>query len=137
MKRLTTLVLVAAGLFSAAASAGDDTLYTTRLQGDLAVGQDGTLTLEITPASGYKWNQDYPAKMELANGKTVAFTKTVLKKAEGDITGDDKVGKVTLKAKGTAAGTETITGTMSFSLCNAETCQVLRQRPIPLAVTVK
>ncbi|MBT9557264.1 MAG: hypothetical protein IV100_14590 [Myxococcales bacterium] len=127
-------LLGASTAFAADPQAG---LYTTEVKGGLAVGKDGAIELVIKPAAGWKWNKDYPAKFELVNGKKVTFTKTLLKKAEGDIKGDDAAGKVAIKCRGIAAGSETVNGTMSFSLCNAETCQVLRQRAIPFAVTVK
>lgn len=112
-------------------------LYKVKLSANVARGAKQKIEIEITPSSGYKWNKDYPAKLQLKNGKKLEFAKTSFSKAEGDISGDEKGGKVVLMATAKEAGTETVEATVSFSLCNAETCQVLRQRPLPIPVTIK
>lgn len=112
-------------------------LYTVTVSANISRGDNQVIQVQITPAKDYHWNVDYPAKLQLKNGAKVQFAKTSFSKAEGDITGTEKVGTVTLKASAKDVGTEAIEATMSFSVCNKETCQVLRQRPLPIAVTVK
>jgi hypothetical protein len=140
LRSFFSLTAASIALFGASAAVAADPqagLYTTEVKGGLDVGKDGAIELVIKPAKGWKWNKDYPAKLELVNGQKVTFSKVALKKTEGDIKGDDTAGTVAIKGRGNAAGSETVSGTMSFSLCNEETCQVLRQRAVPFAVTVK
>ena len=139
MKTILACFALAAVAVATSARADDPQagLYTIKAEAAVGVGAGQTIALIITPAAGYKWNKDYPAKAQVPNGGKIEFAKAQFTKAEGDITGDDHGGKIVLKGTGKAAGTETLEATLSFSLCNEETCQVLRQRPYPLAVTVK
>jgi hypothetical protein len=141
MKRWTfgLIAMIAALTFCTTAGAENtgEGLYSTTLSGEIVVGKQGNLELTILPAKGYKWNKDYPAKIKLPESKLVSFSKQVLKARDGDITAKDKHGVAKMVCTGTTAGTEEITATANFSVCNNETCQVLRKRNVVLNLVVK
>ncbi len=129
--------VVAAMVLLFAMTAAADDLYRAELKGEYAVGQDGRVELVIHPAKGWKWNKDYPAKLTLGDGVRIAsFTKTVFKKTKGEITGDDANGKVAIPGKGVTAGTAPLAAKLSFSVCNKETCKLLKE-DLKLTLTVK
>ena len=115
----------------------DEGLLKIELSGSLLVGKTGELSLRMVPAKGYKWNAEYPAKLELKNGKNITFAQAKHTKAKGEIVADGRVGKVTLKATGRTAGEEQIEGILSASVYDKETCHVIRKRVIPLLVVVR
>ena len=140
MKTISLLAFVLALSISATAFADDpqSALFATDYRWGVSVGKSSDLTLRIVPKQGYHWNKDYPAKIVLKGGQKVAFGKLELKKATGEIKDDeDKAGVASVSARGVAAGDETIDATMSFSVCNKDTCQLIRERPVKLTVTVK
>lgn len=140
-RTLSTLAVL--GLLASPALADDAKdkkagLYKVDVAGaDLKVGADGKLTLTISPKTGYKFNKDYPTTVKVTSGSKVKFAKAKYKKSDGDVRTEDKKGVVTLSARGAAAGTETITAEASFSICDAETCHVLRKRKVEITVSVK
>ncbi len=140
-RTLSTLALLALAVSPALADDAKDKkagLYKVEVVGNLAVGQDGKIQLKISPAKkGYKFNKDYPTKVKLVSGTNVKFAKAVYKKSAGDVETKDNVGLVTLGARAATAGTETIQGEASFSICDAEVCHVLRKRKVSIQVTVR
>ena len=139
MKQFFGVVTFVAFLISAGLSFADEPetpTWTAEVAGSLQAGQEGTVTLTIRPADGYKWNTAYPAKLLLENGNIVTFEKQEFRKSRGDITGDDSHGEVRMTATGARAGAETITSTLKFSICNEQSCKLLTEE-IPLPVTVQ
>lgn len=112
-------------------------LYKASISGSLEVGKDGQLTLRIVPAKGYKWNKQYPAKLVLNNDANVSFSKTEYKQLKGEMKLDGKGCTVDIAAKAVKAGNADINAVMSMSICNEDTCHVLRKRKLTLAVAVK
>jgi len=142
MKKLITWACAAAAILvfapiSQAAPPASKGLYKAQLTGVLTAGKSGSVTLTITPAKGYKWNKEYPAKVELSDGTNVTFPKKKYLKVKNEIKGTDKAGTVVIKAAAKAAGKETLTATVSMSVCNKDTCKVLRKRKVPLTYTAK
>lgn len=142
MVKQTFLAAVLALTFIGGAALADDDkkagLYKVDVEGTLEVGKDGKLILKIAPAKeGYKFNKEYPTKVKVTSGDKVTFSKATYKQADGDVETKDKVGYVTLGARGKSAGTETITVEASFSICDKKVCHVLRKRKVPVAVTVR
>jgi hypothetical protein len=89
------------------------------------------------PGDGYKWNKEYPAKLELTDGVKVSFAKKQYKKVKGEIVADGKAGKVVIEGTGKVSGPATVNALMSFSICNAQTCKVLRKRKLSLKINIK
>jgi hypothetical protein len=142
MKKLFTvfLLVVISAFFLASTSAAappPEGLYRAELKGSLTVGKDGRLTLRIVPAKGYKWNKQYPAKLKFTDGTKISFAKKQYRQLKGEMTPENKNCKVEFTAKGNAAGRIAIDAEMSFSVCNEETCHVLRKRKLKISVNVK
>jgi hypothetical protein len=142
MKKFLTFFLLAviSAFFLASTSAAappPEGLYRAEIKGSLTVGKDGRFTLRIVPAKGYKWNKQYPAKLKLTDGKNISFAKKQYQQLKGEMTPVNKSCKVDIAAKGNAAGPVSIDAEMSFSVCNEETCHVLRKRKLKLSVNIK
>ena len=134
----TAAILALAGLLASPAWADEDKkagLYSVTVTGTLEVGKAGDIEVKVAPTQGYKWNTEYPAKCQLEGAAGLALGQDKFKK--GDFKNVEKSGVLTFKATGRTAGETTINAVMSFSMCNADTCHVLRKRKIPLKVTIK
>ncbi|MFT5430396.1 MAG: hypothetical protein ACI9OJ_001070 [Myxococcota bacterium] len=115
----------------------DEGLLKVELTGSLQAGQAGDLALRMVPAKGYKWNEEYPAKLEVKNGKSVTFAESKLSKVKGQIKADGRVGVATLKATSKRAGEEQVEFILSASVCDKETCHVIRKRVVPVLVVTR
>jgi len=134
---LVALALMVAGPAIAQDKSKDEGLLKVELTGSLSAGKAGELALRMVPAKGYKWNTEYPAKLELKNGKNVTFAEPKLSKVRGTIKADGRIGTATLKATAKAAGEEQVEGVLSASICDEETCHVIRKRVVPLLIVAR
>jgi hypothetical protein len=93
----------------------------------LQVGKEGNLRVTIAPKSGFKFNKEFPTKLELAPPpEGLTAPKPVLKRADGELAAD---GKFTFLAplRASRAGEFSIEATLKFSVCNDDKCVVQRQ----------
>ena len=141
MKKIFTLFLtVLLSVFFLASTSmakPPEGMYKASISGSLEVGKDGLLTLHIVPAKGYKWNKQYPAKLVLANDANVSFSKTEYKQLKGEMKAEGKGCTVDIAAKAAKAGNTEVHAVMSLSICNEETCHVLRKRKLKFSVAVR
>jgi len=113
-------------------------LAATKVEGDqyliqvdppaLRVSEAGALGVSIEGKAGFKFNRDFPTKLELGPAPDgLEFPKPKLKRADGVLDADGKV--FTFKAPMIAkrAGDYAIEATLKFSVCNEDKCVVQRQ----------
>jgi hypothetical protein len=113
-------------------------LAATKVEGDqyliqidppaLRVGEPGMLAVSIEGKAGFKFNRDFPTKLELGTAPDgLAFPKPKLKRDDGVLDADGKV--FTFKAPMIAgrAGVYAVEATLKFSVCNDDKCVVQRQ----------
>ncbi len=99
-------------------------------------GQAGKGTVTVTPAKGYKWNKDYPAKLTLDAPKKVKLAKTEYKQLAGDFKmGEKDAGVEVAYTAAAEAGEDAITGKLKFSVCNDKTC-LIEEAAVRIAVNV-
>jgi hypothetical protein len=114
-------------------------LAVTKVEGDqylvqieppaLQIGEAGALTVRIEGKAGFKFNRDFPTKLDLGTAPDgLQFPKPLLKRGDGSL---DDAGKVfTFKAPIVAkrAGEFALEATLKFSVCNEDKCVVQRQQ---------
>jgi hypothetical protein len=100
----------------------------------LTVGTAGELTIDVKPKPGYKINLEFPWKAKIVGGDNftvepqVGKDKWTLDKASASL-------KTPVTAK--AAGDGTVTAKVSFSVCNDNACDVIRDREVAVKVAAK
>ncbi len=101
---------------------------------ELAVGTAGELSIDVKPKPGYKINLEFPWKAKMDGGDNF----TVDAEAGKDSWTLDKASAL-LKAPVTAkaAGDGTVTAKVSFSVCNDNACDVIRDREVVVKVAAK
>jgi hypothetical protein len=113
-------------------------LATTKVEGDqylvqieppaLRLGDPGALTVSIEGKAPFKFNREFPTRLELGTAPDgLEFPKPLLKRGDGAL---DDAGKVfTFKAPIVAkrAGDFAVEATLKFSVCNDDKCVVQRQ----------
>lgn len=85
------------------------------------VGEKGSFTITLRPKAGYKVNGEFPVRFKTnAPPEGLAYTKAVLKREDGKFS--DSEGTFTVEFVGARAGTYTVGGTLSLSVCNDKNC---------------
>jgi hypothetical protein len=103
----------------------------------LSVGAKGTASVTIAALNGYKWNKEYPAKLLFkAAPKNIKLGKSEFKQMAGDFKVGDKKTDIAVSMQAKAAGKETITGVLKFSICNETAC-IIEKADVALAVSVQ
>ncbi len=99
-------------------------------------GKSADASVAVTPAKGYKWNKDYPAKLTFKEApQRVSLNKSEFRQSAGDFAAKDKATAVRVGLKGQEAGEEDVIGEIRFSVCNDVSC-VIEKTQVTLAVSV-
>jgi hypothetical protein len=132
LKKLSVLsvsvaALVALGLVALAPRAGhaDAAADGFTLRATAAGSADGGIVnVAIDVGPEYKWNKDYPAKVEVLGDLPagVAIAKRLLKASEGGIAATEKQATAAIPWTGTAATGASVTVQARFSICNDRVC---------------
>jgi len=96
-------------------------LLEAKPNGTYAVGQAGSVTIEITPRSGWHVNMDFPTDVELSGGAELGFAKPRLARADAAAFEEQRV-RFDAALTPTTAGARTASAVVHFATCNAETC---------------
>jgi len=100
------------------------------------VGATANTWVHVTPGKGYKWNLEYPAKLTIAGVPShVKLAKTIFKQLKGDFKATEKKASVKVAMVGTSAGTETLTGKLKLSVCDANVCHI-EKADVKFTVTI-
>jgi hypothetical protein len=126
---------------TAAASAGPDvkgaeakgpsfTAYMSASSGYKA-GKPGTVTAVVNALGDYKVNPEYPFKVKLDGPPAgISFPETTVR----NVNRSEKKATISIPFTPEKAGTATISGTCSLSVCRATECVIDK---VPVSVTVK
>lgn len=93
-------------------------------------GQAGTVTAVVNALGDYHINQEYPYKVALNDVAGVSFPEKTVK----NVSRGEKRATISIPFTAEKAGSATITGTCSLSVCTAENCVIEK---VPLSVSVK
>lgn len=111
---------------------------------DAKAGSEATATIQVTPGPEYKVNVEFPTKLTLENAEGVTLAKAEFKaggpsKDKGDADSfDDHKLTFTVKLTPTAAGAQTVKGSLKFAVCDkaGSTC-LAKKEPIAIQVAAK
>lgn len=99
--------------------------------GKYKAGEPGVVTAVVNALGEYKVNKEYPYKFTLnAAPSGVSYGETVVR----NVARGEKRASISIPFTPSSAGTATISGTYSLSVCTAEKCLIEK---VPLSVTVK
>ena len=109
----------------AAAQAPTDDHTLTVTAAPASAGKPGDLAVTITPKGNWKWNPEYPARLEVELPAAATIAKQTFKGLDGDFRADGKtmIAQTTWQA---AAGTHKATIKGRFGLCDAHVCIIKR-----------
>ena len=118
--------------------ANEGKYYSTSVTpGELAVSEKGTVVLSLVPGSGYKWNDEYPAKFKLTTPATVSLGKKEFSFKNKDIETDKKEARLSLPLTISAQGPQKIEVKGSFSVCTETFCKIMRDEEFSITVQGK
>lgn len=102
----------------------------------LKAGASADAKVTVTPATGYHWNLEYPAKLVFEGSPSkVALTKKEFNQLSGDFRASETKADIAVALQGKDPGKETLKGELKFSVCNDTTC-LIKSAPVELAVVV-
>ena len=99
-------------------------------------GEKANVTVTVVPATGYKWNEDYPSKFSVSSEGDLTFSATEFKSSRKDIVKKGKEAAFTLDLVAATAGPHPITLEGGFSVCNETSCKIFRKKVITLNLDV-
>lgn len=99
-------------------------------------GEKTTVTVTVVPATGYKWNEDYPAKFTVSSDGDLTLSATEFKSKRKDIVKKGKEATFALDLVAATAGNHPLTIEGGFSVCNATSCKIFRKKVINLNLDV-
>jgi hypothetical protein len=104
--------------------------------GPYKAGAEGTVEVHVASKGAYHINDKYPFKFKLVDPAPdgVTFPKPILKREDGTFTAADGTFKVPFTVA--KAGKQTITGTLSLSVCSDANC-VMDKVELAVDVDVK
>lgn len=103
--------------------------------GKLKVGQQASVQVVLVPKGDFHTNENYPYKMKLdAPPAGISYPSPVVRREA--LTRSPERASMAVPVVATAAGDQRISGTFSFSVCNAGQC-VVDSRALAVNVTVE
>jgi hypothetical protein len=117
----------------AAKRAGADDRYATKSPDAQAdVGKSTEVEFRIEPRGDLKINKEYPWKIEFHEVDGMAFENAILGADTLKLT--DEAATIPLSLTASRAGKSTLKATGSFSVCNPQRCDILRDEPLEFTV---
>ncbi|HTM19650.1 MAG TPA: hypothetical protein VL172_04055 [Kofleriaceae bacterium] len=89
--------------------------------GSYSAGKPGSVTIELTPKSGWHVNQDFPTKVEITAPAGVTLAKDKLRKDDATAFGE-QLASFRVDFTPGAAGAADFTARFKFVVCNDDNC---------------
>lgn len=113
--------------------AGADDRYVARgPEATVAVGSEAKATFRIEPRGDLKINKEYPWSIAFEPHEALSLGATTL--GRGDLELADERAELPITVTATSAGEYTVSATGSFSVCNPQRCDILRDEPLEFTV---
>lgn len=94
---------------------------------DASVGAEANAQVSLLAKGGYKFNKAYPTKVKLSSAApALTWGKALLKKGDGAI--DDSGARFKAAYTSKAAGKSPVEAQVSFSVCNDQTCKMIKEK---------
>lgn len=104
---------------------------------DAPVDEKTSLVVSFTPGSGYKWNDEYPTKMELLASDAYSAEKTSYSGKAKDIEISQTAARVTIELVARKGGEQQLKLKGNWSVCNDTSCKIFKNEEVSLAFTGK
>jgi len=100
------------------------------------VGEEGIAKITIKPTGDFKWNQNYPARLDIQTPEFTVATpiKEILNRDDFIMNGSTAM--VCIPFKGKTEGRVRIEAHLNFSVCNKEECLIFRNQKVILSFIV-
>jgi hypothetical protein len=101
-------------------------------------GAKGAVKIKITPAKGFKWNENYPSSFTVSGdaGETATVSRTEFDR-DAFAVDKAKAASVEIPFEGKKTGETTVGGVANFSVCNDETCLIFRDEKVEMKLAVR
>jgi hypothetical protein len=125
------------GLLAAPALAGGPEPFTVVVDAPAArVGASAVARVKVQPAAGYHFNKDFPTSLKLVAPAGVELQHAQLKKTDPGVTVAESGASFEVPFTAKDAGKKSFSGTVSFAVCTATTCDP-RRATVAFVVDVK
>lgn len=116
-----------------AASSYEEDAFTLTLSPPKAIvaGKEAEFVIELSARGGYKVNDEYPIKFQVAEAKGVVAKKTTVRKEDGKV--ETKTAQLPVVVTVEKPGKATVAGKLSFSVCTEERC-LIEKRDLSVSV---
>ncbi len=101
-----------------------------------AEGQ-GQVAIRFVPRAGFKWNDEFPARLRVVDAGTATLSKSVFTHADKDFQDQGGTGVLVLAVNASAPGATTLKATADFSVCNDDECRIFRTIPVEVPIQVQ
>jgi hypothetical protein len=133
--RIAFPLLAAASLLLPAAALADAAYRVEAPAASARANVPGATTVVVKPGKGYHFNRDYPTSLKLEANPEVAAPARLTRKDDGVKVAEDGA-SFEVKFTARSAGRKTVSGTLSFAVCTATTCDP-RKEQVTLLIDVK
>jgi hypothetical protein len=132
-----TLFLVSCAEGNAADKATEDKPYTLTLAPQsITAGVPAMTTLSIHAKDGFKWNDEFPASLDLTLPPEAKATSYQFTKKAGTLQNLGKAGALTIDLTASKCGPLELKLKGNFSLCTETTCRIFRNEELAATLTV-
>lgn len=123
---------------SSASEADNSKYYSVALNpAEIPSGAKTDVAVVITPASGYKWNDEYPAKFKVEPPDGVKVAKTDYKQMKKEVEIGKTEARLVLPVTLADTGSFELQVKANFSVCNDTSCKIMRKELFKLPLTGK
>jgi len=98
------------------------------------VGERVNVVIALTPGSGYKWNDEYPAKFTLTAEGALELGKARFSARKKELEISTSAARATVPLTVTSVGPQTIRAKGNFSVCDKTSCKIMRNESFSVAV---
>lgn len=122
-----------------AATAGENARYyaVSLTPDEVEAGARTDVAVVITPASGFKWNDEYPAKFEVVAPGDVTVGKTEFSQKKKEVEIGKTEARLVLPVTVSGAGRHELQVKANFSVCNDTSCKIMRKELFKLSISGK
>ncbi len=103
----------------------------------LTAGNAGQVEVQFVPGPGFKFNEEFPARLKVVETGTVQVARQAFTRADGDFSSREGIGTVRIDLTPGSTGSTAIKATADFSMCNDDECRIFRFVPVEIPIQVQ
>ena len=101
------------------------------------VGESTTARIRFAPRQGYHWNEEFPARVRVAENPSAVLAKAEFTSGGNDFQVESGTGVLPVAVTGKVAGKTTIKATADFSMCNKDECRIFKGVAVEVPIDVQ